>query len=138
MNFLKICFFSSTALLCACAIAGCSRLSSEAKEMVGDYYIPEVSQDEPLMELNSDGTCVIRAIRPGVLTMSVPGKWNVLSDSLMVQLDEEGLVTTGDSTLVGNIPSEIKKAVVEFNGTTLTLEYDGVQYVYLRRGHIKE
>lgn len=138
MNFLKICFFSATALLCAYAIAGCSRLSSEAKEMVGDYYIPEVSQDEPLMELNSDGTCVIRAIRPGVLTMSVPGKWNVLRDSLMVQLDEEGLVTTGDSTLVGNIPSEIKKAVVEFNGTTMTLEYDGVQYVYLRRGNIKE
>lgn len=138
MKFLKICFFSATALLCACAIAGCSHLSSEAKEMVGDYYIPEVSQDEPLMELNSDGTCMIRAIRPGVLTMSVPGKWNVLRDSLMVQLDEKGLVTTGDSTLVGNIPSEIKKAVVEFNGTTLTLEYDGVQYVYLRRGHTKE
>lgn len=124
--------------LCVSVLCGCSDLSSEAKEMVGNYYIPEVSQDDPLMELNSDGTCIIRAVKPGVLTMSVPGKWNVLRDSLLVRLDPSGLVTVGDSTLVGNIPLEMKKAVVDFNGSSLTLEYDGVQYVYLRRGQIKE
>lgn len=118
-------------------LCGCSRLSSEAKEMVGNYFIPEVSQDTPIMELNDDGTCIQRAIRPGVLTMSVPGKWNVLRDSLIMEFDPSGLQTQGDSTLVGNIPLTLKKAVVDFNGSTLTLEYDGVQYVYLRRRQVK-
>lgn len=125
-------------LLAGSMLSSCSHLSSEAKEMVGNYFIPEVSQDTPLMELNADGTCIQRAIRPGVLTMSVPGKWNVLRDSLIMEFDPTGLKTEGDSTLVGNIPLTLKKAVVNFNGSTLTLEHEGVQYVYLRRGQIED
>lgn len=129
---------TTASLLAGCMLSSCSHLSSEAKEMVGNYFIPEVSQDTPLMELNADGTCIQRAIRPGVLTMSVPGKWNVLRDSLIMEFDPTGLQTEGDSTLVGNIPLTLKKAVVNFNGSTLTLEHEGVQYVYLRRGQIED
>ncbi|MDE5826647.1 MAG: hypothetical protein K2H57_03645, partial [Duncaniella sp.] len=83
--------------------AGCSRLSSEAKEIVGTYYNTELSQTEPVMELRNDATCVIRAIKPGVLSYSVDGKWNVEHDSLIVRLDPGSLKFVGDSTLIGHI-----------------------------------
>lgn len=47
----------------------CGDLSSEAKQIVGNYIIPEISQTEPVMELKRDATCVVRAIKPGVLKM---------------------------------------------------------------------
>lgn len=115
------------------ATTGCNRLSSEAKKMVGDYYIPEVSEDTPLMELNSNGKCVIRAIKPDVLTYSVEGKWNVIDDSLKVTLDRSTISCQGDSTLVGEIPETLSKAVVNYNGLTLTLNYNGINYVYVHR-----
>lgn len=114
-------------------LSGCNRLSQEAKEMVGDYYIPEVSEDTPMMELNSDGKCVIRAIKPGVLTYSVNGKWNVINDSLKIRLDASSVVSEGDSTLIGNIPETIEKAVVNYNGLTLTVNLNGINYYYVRR-----
>ena len=128
----------SALTLGAMALSGCSHLSSEAKEMVGNYYIPEVSQDTPLMELNSNGHCIMRSIKPGVLTISVSGRWNVENDSLIMELEPDKLTTEGDSTLVGNIPARLSKAVVEFNGTSLTLETDGVPYMYLRRGQTED
>lgn len=115
------------------ALSSCNRLSSEAKKMVGDYYIPEVSEDTPLMELNSNGKCVVRAIKPGVLTYSVEGRWNVIDDSLKIKLDPATLETIGDSTLVGNIPQTIEKAVVNYNGLTLTVNLNGINYYYVRR-----
>ncbi len=126
---------SATALAAtACIVCSCSKLSSEAKEIAGDYYIPEISQDTPLMELNPDGTCIMRAIKPGVLTINVPGEWNVLRDTLFIDTDPDRLTSEGDSTLIGNIPPRLAKAVVGHTDVTLTLETDGVQYVYLRRG----
>lgn len=125
-----------TVLIAALALSvstACSRLSSEAKKMVGDYYIPEVSEDVPLMELNSNGKCLIRAIKPDVLTYSVEGKWNVLDDSLKLKLDPATLKCQGDSTLVGDIPETLNKAVVNYNGLTLTLNYNGINYVYVHR-----
>ncbi len=53
------------ALLLTLLAQSCSGLSSEAKKIAGCYVIPEVSQQQPVMELNSDATCVIRAIKPG-------------------------------------------------------------------------
>lgn len=114
---------------------GCSGLTKEAKEMVGDYYINEVSADLPVMELKSDGTIVQRAIKPGVLTYSVKGKWNVKRDSLIVENEPIPFDVEGDSTLIGTIPPRMAKAVVGFNGLTLTLRHDGADYVYFRRGH---
>lgn len=115
--------------------AGCSGLSSEAKKMTGDYYISEVSNDVPVMELHGDGTIIQRAIVPGVLTYSVKGRWNVKNDSLIVKKNSAPFDIEGDSTLIGEIPPGMSKAIVAFNGVTLTLRQNGVDYVYFRRGH---
>lgn len=129
-----------TASLPLCAViaaslltSGCNPLSDEAKEMVGNYYIPVISEDQPMMELRGDGRCVIRAIRPGVLTYQVPGKWNVENDTLRMVLDPEGMTWEGDSSLIDEVPPEIKRAVVEFTGVNLTLKQNGILKVYHRR-----
>ncbi len=115
---------------------GCHRLSSEAKQMIGDYYITDISNDLPVLELKSNGSVVQRAIKPGVLTYSVKGRWNVVNDSLVIfDNDTIPFDIEGDSTLIGDIPQRSSKAIVNFNGTSLTLRHDGADYVYYRRGH---
>lgn len=116
-------------------VSGCSGLSSEAKKMKGDYYITEVSNDVPVMELHGDGTIIQRAIVPGVLTYSVKGRWNVKNDSLIIKKNSAPFDIEGDSSLIGEIPPGMTKAIVAYNGVTLTLRQDGVDYVYYRRGH---
>lgn len=118
------------------ALTACSGLSDEAKQMVGDYYIPEVSAEEPLMELRGNGKCVMHAIRPGALTYRVPGRWNVEHDSLVMELRPADLEYEGDSTLIGSVPTTWRRRIVSFNGTSVTLSNAGVNYVYYRRGHI--
>ena len=55
-------------------LSACGGLSStKEKQIVGLYYNPAVSDREPVFELNSDGSSVMRAIRPDVLTLSVKG-----------------------------------------------------------------
>lgn len=103
--------------------------------MVGEYYINEVSTDEPVMVLNSNGSVVQRAIKTGVLSFSVKGKWNVKHDSLIIVNDTKPFDIVGDSSLIGEIPPRMSKAVVNFNGSSLTLRSDGADYVYYRRGH---
>ncbi len=122
------------ALVLAIAATSCSGLSKEAKEMVGEYYIDEVSIDSPVLVLKSNGTVVQRAIKPGVLSYSVKGKWNVEHDSLIIKNDTVPFDIEGDSTLIGEIPQRMSKAVVAFNGITLTLRSGGADYVYFRRG----
>ena len=112
--------------------ASCNRLSHEAREIVGDYIIPEVSQTEPVMELKEDATCRLRAIRPGVLTYTVDGVWNVERDSLVMTLDPTTVKVDGDSTLVGDIPVHSTRKVVEHTDFNLLLEKDGVTYSYKR------
>lgn len=124
--------FMSTALMAAMLCCGCNHLSSRAKEMIGNYYIPEISEDVPLMELNSDGTCTYRATN-GILTISADGEWNVENDSLVIDLDPATVDTRGDSTLMGNVAAHISKYVIDFNGINLTLSDRGTQYVYHRR-----
>ena len=68
-----------------------------------------------------------------MLTFSIDGEWNVEDGQLTVELEPETIVTEGDSTLVGNIPGVITKKVIDYNGISLTVEDDGVQYVYHRR-----
>lgn len=108
----------------------CSRLSSEAKEIAGNYVIPEVSQTEPVMELNRDATCVVRAIKPGVLTYAVEGTWNVENDSLVMLLDPSTVKVDGDASLVGQIPVRSARKVVEHSDFNLQLESDGIVYYY--------
>lgn len=122
----------------ALMFASCSGLSDEAKEMVGDYYIPEVSPDAPLMELNGNGKCVIRAVKPGIISYEVPGRWNVERDSLILKLKPEKLSFEGDSTLIGEVPERIAQKISDYSGSSLTLQKGGVNYVYFRRGKIEK
>ncbi|MCM1111480.1 MAG: hypothetical protein NC336_09740 [Clostridium sp.] len=118
------------ALVALLALWGCSRLSPEARKIVGDYYIPEISVDEPLIELNPDATCRIRAIRPALLTYSLDGRWDVVGDSLVALLDPSTLVWEGDSTLIGDIETRYSRHIAGSTETTLTIERDGIEYVY--------
>jgi hypothetical protein len=110
----------------------CGDLSSEAKQIVGNYIIPEISQTEPVMELKRDATCVVRAIKPGVLSYSVEGTWNVENDSLVMALDRSTLKAEGDTLLIGDIPARSARRIVEFSDFSLQLENGGVVYYYKR------
>jgi len=117
-------------LVCLCS---CGKLSKEAKEIVGIYYNPEISQNDPVMELHKNATCVIRAIKPGVLTYSVEGNWNVENDSLVIKLDPSTLKYEGDSTIIGNIPEKIARKITGHNDFSLQLEQNGISYLFNRR-----
>ncbi len=122
----------AAAALCAVTM-GCHRLSEKARQMPGYYYINEISQDLPLLELNDDATCIVRAIKPGILTYAVAGRWDVVGDSLVIEVEPVLTELQGDSSLVGDIPARLARRVQEFTGTSLTLRHDGSDYVYLRR-----
>lgn len=122
-----------TAICCSC-----NSLSDEAKEMVGTYYIDEVSTDEPVLVLRKDGTVMQRAIKPGVLKYTVEGEWNVLRDTLFIKNNVKPIDIEGDASLVGDISEKRALPVVNFNGLTLTLRNGGADYVYRRRGEVKE
>ncbi|MDE6416650.1 MAG: hypothetical protein K2K68_06465 [Duncaniella sp.] len=121
------------AILAASAAVACSPISDEAEKIVGKYYIPEVSDTTPLMELNPDGSCTVRAIRPDVLTYSVEGRWDVKRDSLLIKLDPATLQWEGDRELIGDIPDRLGKKVLSFVNNQLSLESDGINYVYQLR-----
>lgn len=114
-------------------LTGCNHLSKEARQIVGTYYNPEISQTDPVMRLRKDATCVITAIKPGVLTYSVEGTWNVENDSLIVSLAPESITFEGDSTLIGQIPVRFARRVASHNDFTLQLENGGISYLYHRR-----
>lgn len=114
-------------------LASCSRLSKEAREIVGTYYNTELSQTEPVMELHKNASCVLRAIKPGVLTYTVEGKWNVENDSLIINIDPTSVQSEGDSTLIGKIPYRIAQKVISHTEFSLQLETDGISYLYQRR-----
>lgn len=120
-------------VVCAVALASCHRLSKEAREITGIYFNTELSQTDPVMELRSDATCTVRAIRPGVLTYSVDGTWNVERDSLIILLDPSTLEFSGDSLVIGDIPARNARKILGHNEFSLQLEQDGAQYMYKRQ-----
>lgn len=123
--------FLSIAILAI--LCGCSRLSSQAKKIVGVYYNTELSDTQPVMELKKDGRCVITAIKPGVLTYSVEGRWNVENDSLLLELNPATIVSEGDDTLIGNIPERMSQHIHSYSDLSLQLEREGVVYSYKRQ-----
>ncbi len=128
-------------LLCTVmAVTGCNRLSEEARQMTGVYYQTAVSENEPVMELNDNGSCTVHAIKPGVMSYTVNGTWNVENDSLLIETEGVAASVTGDTTVIriGRIPTRISYAIADFNGLSLTLRRDGNDYVYVRRGHNEE
>lgn len=123
-------FILLVSIVVTVALPSCNRLSKQARQIAGNYIIPELSQTEPVMELNRNATCVIRAIKPGVLTYSVNGRWNVERDSLVMNLDPSSITFEGDSSLIGTIPVRSARKVVEYNEFYLQLENDGIIYYY--------
>ena len=124
-------------LAASIATAGCNRLSPKAEAIAGNYYIPEISEEEPLLELRRYATLTLRAIKPGVLTYSIDGTWDVAegatADSLVAMLDPATLKWNGDSSLIGDIPRRYAKRITEISDLTITIEKEGVAYVYHRR-----
>lgn len=102
--------------------------------MIGKYYIPAVSDTTPLIELNADGTSVLRAIRPGNITYSVSGVWKVDKDSLIIESDSTSItIEDGDPGLVGHVAHRVAYPIRNFNESTLTIERQGIVYDYRRR-----
>lgn len=120
-------------IMTAIILAACNHLTREAKQMIGDYYIQEISNSEPILQLKGDGSCVMTAIKPGVLSYSVEGEWNVKNDSLLVDLDPQKITWDGDSSLIADIPTHMSYYVVSFNDITLEVSHNGVNYALHRR-----
>lgn len=126
-----------TAFFVGFVVVSCNHLTDEAKQIIGNYYINEISDNVPLMELNDDGTAIYRTIKPEVITISAVAKWNVVGDSLTFDIDRAKVTCDGDSSIVGKIPTHISKHVIAHDEWTLTLEQNGVNYVYYRRNSEK-
>lgn len=115
-------------------LAACGGLSDREKQMVGKYYIPAVSDTNPLIELNEDRTSVLRAIRPGDITYSVTGTWQCDGDSLVIVNDSTSItIEDGDPGLVGHVTRRVAYPIRSFNESTLTIERQGINYDYHRR-----
>lgn len=115
-------------------LAACGGLSSREKQMVGKYYISAVSDSNPLIELNADGTSVLRAIAPGEITFSVSGTWHADEDSLIIENDSTSItIEDGDPGLVGHVSRRVAYPIHSFNEQILSLERQGIIYDYRRR-----
>lgn len=138
MNYQKL--FVAIMLMGAASFTACNHLSSKAQEMIGDYYLTAVSENEPVMELKADGSCTVHAIKPGIMSYTVNGEWNVNADSLIIQTDGKVASLEGDTSVVriGTIPSRMSYAITDFTGLTLTLNQEGNDYQYQRRGHMEK
>lgn len=109
-------------------------LSEQEEKMVGKYYIPALSDTNPLIELNSDRTSVLRAIRPGDITYSVTGVWKVENDSLIIESDSTSItIEDGDPGLVGHVSRRVAYPIKDFNESTLSIQRQGITYDYHRR-----
>ncbi len=112
----------------------CGGLSEQEKKMVGKYYIPAVSDTRPLIELNTDGTSVMRAIRPGDISYSVTGVWKVEKDSLIIESDSTSItIEEGDPGLVGHVSPRVAYPIKNYDETTLSIQRQGITYDYHRR-----
>ena len=113
--------------------SSCSKLSGEAKQIVGTYYNTHISKDIPVFELRKDGTCTVRNIHPDVLILEVSGTWNVENDSLIIVNDLSTIKADGDTSIIGDVAPKIFRKVVAHDGNSLVLNRDGIEYVYNRK-----
>ncbi|MDE6126195.1 MAG: hypothetical protein K2G30_04495 [Muribaculaceae bacterium] len=118
----------------AVLLSACGGLSDREEKMVGNYYIPAVSDSRPLIELGADRSAVVRAIRPGELSYCVAGKWELSGDTLVILTDPSSItIEEGDPALVGTVAPRVAYPVAACNENTLTLERQGITYDYHRR-----
>lgn len=122
-----------TAVCAMMLLVACGGLSNKAKKIVGNYYNTSISDNTPIFELNRDGTCVARAIRPEVLTISVKGTWNVVDDTLIIHNNLETITADGDTSLIGTVAPEYKAIVSGYTDRSLTLVRDGIEYEFIKR-----
>lgn len=115
-------------------LTACGGLSKQEEMMVGKYYIPAISDTNPLIELNADRSAVVRAIRQGDITYSVSGRWKLDADSLIIVTDSTSItIEEGDPGLVGSVSPRLAYPIKDFNESTLTIERQGITYDYHRR-----
>lgn len=118
-------------LMCACG-----GLSDREKKMVGDYYVPALSDNIPVYELREDRSATVREIENGIV-VSVDGVWKVKDDSLVIDTDQSTLRIEGDDVDVNvSCAPHIARYIISFNEITLSLKHsDGFQHDYHRRYH---
>lgn len=115
-------------------MSACSGLSEREEKMVGKYYIPQLSDTSPIIELNGDRSSTLRAIMPGELTYSVDGRWEVAGDSLIIVNNAESItIEDGDPSLVGRVAPRVAWPIKRFDESTLSIERQGITYDYRRR-----
>lgn len=114
-------------------VTACSKISSQAQKIVGEYYNMELSETLPMYELRKDGSCVVRNLLPEVLTMEVQGTWNVRNDSLIIINDLSTIRCTGDTSLIGNVASTMSRQLIDFDERSITLGKEGVAYRYEKK-----
>lgn len=114
-------------------VTGCSKLSSKAQKIVGEYYNVELSDTLPMYELKKDGTCVVRNQLPEVLTMEVQGTWDVRNDSLVINNDLSTVRCVGDTSLIGSVAPAMSRKLVDFDDHSITLGKEGVAYRYEKK-----
>lgn len=102
--------------------------------MVGNYYIADISDSRPLIELHADGSSLMRAIRPGELSFFVTGQWSVDNDSLIIVNDVSSItIEEGDPAFVGEVSPRVAYPIENFDDTTLRIKKHGIIYDYHRR-----
>lgn len=115
-------------------LAACGGLSDQEKQLVGKYYNTSLSDTRPVIELNADRTSVRRGIRPGEISYSVGGTWKVDGDSLVILSDSTSItIEEGDPGLVGHVVARKAIPLSGFSENTLSIEQQGITYVYHRR-----
>lgn len=122
-----------TMLIAAILLSSCGGLSSKEKQIVGLYYNPAVSDREPVFEFYSDGSCVMRAIRPDVLTLSVKGTWHVVDDTLVIHHNLATVTAVGDTSIVGTVAPVFRAKLIDHTDYTMILDRDGIEYEFLKR-----
>ncbi len=116
------------------SLAACNGLSVREKELVGKYYNTALSDMKPEIELNSDRSAVVRALRPGDLVYSVKARWEATEDSLIIRPDTVSIVVEeGDPAAVGHVPARLAWPIVKYNDQTLTLIRNRNTIDYRRR-----
>lgn len=117
-------------------LSGCGGMTRQEKEMVGNYYIPALSDTRPVMELRDGNRSVLRAIRPGELSYCVDGEWHVKQDSLIITNDTTSIsIEDGDAALIGHVAPRVSYPILSYDETTLRIERGGIIYDYHRRAN---
>lgn len=117
-------------------LCSCGGLSRQEKEIAGDYFNAQLSDELPVLELNENRKSVVRNIAPDVLLMEVDGTWSIVGDSLIIINNLNTVRLKGDTSIVGNIAPRFSRKITGHDAHSITLSKDNIDYLYIR--HHKE